>query len=529
MGDLKPTPEQESIIEVAATSKASLMVNAYAGTAKTTSSVMLARRLPMVPTLAVAFNKKIAQQAEKAFPGYFKVSTLNGLGHSAWAKAIGKRPELDDRKLGKIVSGLMKESHYDGGEDSWHNIRSLATAAMQAGLVPSTLPYEGLVPDIGESWQSICSDAWLNPVPQELELARAAVIENIRLAYGMGSANAVISFDDQIYCSTLLGGVYPRFPVVMVDEAQDLSPLNHLQIKKSCADRLIVVGDKLQAIYAFRGADSASMAKLRALRPVWDDRPLTVTFRCPKLVVARVQSHAPGFTAFASNPEGHIQHLEAPAGHPGEWTWGWPDIAQAAADLEASLCRRPEVAILCRNNAPLIKTAFRLLRRGIAPQMLGRDIGKGLAILAKKILPDDDLEMMACITRINDWADREEALALANDQEYKVDGIRDRAESLLAVIQFGHCNQAGDIRRALEKIFSSENGRVTLATGHKAKGLEWDLVVHLDPWRIPSKFATQQAQLFGDMRQLEQEKNLRYVIETRTKHTLLLANAEDFK
>jgi superfamily I DNA/RNA helicase len=39
-----------------------------------------------------------------------------------------------------------------------------------------------------------------------------------------------------------------------------------------------------------------------------------------------------------------------------------------------------------------------------------------------------------------------------------------------------------------ERLFSSE-GPIELLSGHKAKGLEWNDVFHLDPWRIPSKFA----------------------------------------
>ena len=53
-------------------------------------------------------------------------------------------------------------------------------------------------------------------------------------------------------------------------------------------------------------------------------------------------------------------------------------------------------------------------------------------------------------------------------------------------------------------------------------------MLHLDPWRIPSKWAREAARE-GDTAQLDQEWNLKYVAETRTKHTLLEANLKTFE
>ena len=46
-----------------------------------------------------------------------------------------------------------------------------------------------------------------------------------------------------------------------------------------------------------------------------------------------------------------------------------------------------------------------------------------------------------------------------------------------------------------------QSGRITLITGHKAKGLEWPTVYHLDPFLCKED---------------EQDRNLRYVIQTRS-------------
>lgn len=74
-------------------------------------------------------------------------------------------------------------------------------------------------------------------------------------------------------------------------------------------------------------------------------------------------------------------------------------------------------------------------------------------------------------------------------------------------------------------MFSKDSLRITLATGHKAKGLEWPTVIHLDPWRVPSKYA-KQALSEGHTIPMEQDLNLRYVIETRTMQKLILGDLE---
>ena len=76
------------------------------------------------------------------------------------------------------------------------------------------------------------------------------------------------------------------------------------------------------------------MESLRKLRQDWIDLPLTLTFRCPKAVVARQQEHAPGYRAAETNAEGQVLHLRAR-----EDGWTWADIPPG------------QTAVLCRNNA----------------------------------------------------------------------------------------------------------------------------------------------------------------------------------
>lgn len=513
---LTPTSEQEAIIEAAKSSTDSLMVTALAGCAKTTTIELLAAAMPPKPTLALAFNVKIKKELERRLPSHCDVLTLNSLGHKAWAAALGRRLTLDDKKLGRLTTATAKAAGFATSQDQWDTVSRLVSLAMQKGLVPSAFPAPAaLVADTKETWLAIAEEAWLEATDTMVDLARAILIASVREAF-----QGLISFDDQIYCSTMLGGVFPKYPVVLVDEAQDLSPLNHIMLQRVASDRMIVVGDPKQAIYAFRGADSASMAKIKALRPSWQTLPLATTFRCPKAIVVRQLTHAPSFRAAPTAPAGEVINLPVARDGDAPATWTWADVATRA--------HGDPIAVLCRNNAPLLSFAFRLIRARVGCHMLGRDIGKGLKSLAQKLFKDTNPPAEACLTAISQWAAHECALARANGKEEKCGRIVDQAECLKAVIQGSACADAKGLAKAIDTLFASEAGLVTLSTGHRAKGLEWPTVLHLDPWRVPSKQALK-ANALGNPYPLEQEFNLLYVIETRVQHTLINASLQDYE
>lgn len=496
---LTPTAEQEAILTAARETSASIFVEAYAGCGKTTTLTMIANALPAQPCLALAFNVKIKKELEKRFPDYFAVLTLNGLGHKAWGRTINRRCEVDTKKLGRHITAIMQQNGYTDS-DLWFESRDLVTAAMNAGLVPSGFPYKGLVPDIQDAWADIADDIGLRPSQTLLSVARAVLTASVKESF-----KGVISYEDQIYMPTMFGGTFPRFGLVMVDEAQDLSPLNHIQVKRTAGDRLIIVGDAKQAIYAFRGADSASIQKLLALRPNWVQLPLHTTFRCGQVIVQNVQDHAPGFIAAPGNPKGQIVNVSS---------WNWNDIKKLSTGT---------IAVLCRNNAPLMKMALRLIGKGVRCVVAGRDLLSGIQKLCKELFQEKLPSNMAQDI-VRNWAEGEISLALANNKDHKADLIIDKRDCILALLE--HCAVTSQLHTTLEKIFddSDANNKVVLSSGHKAKGLEWDTVVHLDPDLIPSRYAVRSK----NAEALRQEYNLRYVIETRAKSTLIYVYTDKY-
>jgi hypothetical protein len=154
--------------------------------------------------------------------------------------------------------------------------------------------------------------------------------------------------------------IHDTYAHVLVDEAQDISPVQRAMLHAMIAmktGRLIAVGDENQSLYAFRGADSDS---LRAITNEFKaiPFPLTVTYRCPTSVVELARAYVPHLTPAFNAPAGDIRmnvNLES------LFADGW----------------RPTDLVVCRNNAPLVTLAYRLLKKKIACKVLGRDIGAG--------------------------------------------------------------------------------------------------------------------------------------------------------
>ena len=467
-----PTPEQQLIIDAATQTEDNLLVNALAGAAKTSTLVMLSEALkessPKLRILCLAFNKKIATEMQERLPSNCTAMTLNSLGHRVWGDVLGRRLTIEAGKVGDIIKGIIDRME-DAGEkkEAWDAFSDLIKAVSfgkQCGYIPD---------GYGRKSKSLMSDDEFQDHYEfrmedwEWAIVREASWTSLDMAW-----NGTLDYDDQILMPTLFPAIFPRYPLVLVDEAQDLSALNHATLRKLVIKRLIAVGDPCQAIYGFRGAHEESMA---LLRETFDMKELTlsVSFRCPRKVVEHARWRAPRMQYPEWAIEGSISHLD-------DWT---------VEDLP------PSAAIICRNNAPLFSLAIKLLQRGRYAQLVGNDIGKGLLRVMKKFGPNS-MTRQDLLQAIEDWAEEKKRKAKNKGS------ITDRAECMKIFAAQG--KTLGDAVAYAEHIFASE-GPIKLMTGHKSKGLEFDNVFILD------------RDLIGDE---GQERNLRYVMITRTKQTL---------
>jgi hypothetical protein len=508
----KPTPQQERIIQfIGENPSRSVMVDARAGAAKTSTIEMAAQNIgPEFSVAAVAFNKRIAEELKSRLPAHFECLTLNSLGHRAWQSARAMKMNLDADKMFKLVKATMGSEKAEDN-DLFTDVLNLARKAKSAGLVPAGAPFkvQGLLPDTSDSWESVGHDIW-DLSDDAIYFARTVLLNSINEAF-----KGNIDFDDQIYMSVLFGGKFPKYHTVIVDEAQDLSPLNHLQLTKCVGTRLIAVGDPYQAIYAFRGADSNSMTNLMD-HFQFERLGLTQSFRCPHKVSARQTDHVPDYESFATCSEGTVL----------QWPKDLPNEEDGRKAMSWSLAMIPRDGfVLCRNNAPLMKLAFALIKQRRPVKVLGRDIGTSLANLLDKVCSKQDIPVGEAYDRVQDWAKKE--LAKAGDNESKLDTIYDRKECLEVLLDASDAKTSQQACRFIRELFSdnAKGDDLILSSGHRAKGLEKHWVMHLDPHRVPS-IQAQKAEARGNPGPMMQEKNLKYVIETRTKSILVEAALE---
>jgi superfamily I DNA/RNA helicase len=213
-------------------------------------------------------------------------------------------------------------------------------------------------------------------------------------------------------------------------------------------------------------------------------------------VVALAQRLVPDIEAAPGAPEGEVVHLN-----------------QLPDDIG------PTDAILCRNTAPLITTAYKLIRSGKPCRVEGRAIGEGLKALSRrwKVRTID-----ALLNRLEAYRDREAQKALAKGNEAKVEEVNDRVDTLVEICNACIANGktgVDDVAAFIDGLFADGATNVTvLATYHRAKGREWPRVILWEhSSRCPSKAARQTWQK-------AQEDNLAYVAITRAQSTLAFVN-----
>jgi hypothetical protein len=477
-----PTPEMLSVLHLYTSTRNNIQVRSYAGTGKTTLAELLLANT-RDNTLYVVFNTRNRDEAEERFaakeaggaalPPYL-IKTVNGLGHSVWQETLGRKCGVNTKKTYELFNTLLTADYRKHKEEAFAQYSLIRTAV---GLAKAF----GYVPDrwTGPCQRLMAATEFHGKLEERPSSLARRMIDDLLLLSIKAAYAGNIDYDDQCYMSALFGGTFPRFPEVIGDEAQDFSRVNWEMFARLVARgaRLTCMGDPYQSIYAFRGALTGGMAKARD-RFDMTEASLSVSFRCPRAIVESVHFRVADMKWIKEG--GHADRCLGPT------LRGLPDGC----------------AIISRNNAPLFALAIRLLTSGRSVTCSGSEIGPKILGIMKKFGPAS-LAQEEVYEKIEGW--RQAKLAAesttADDTADCMRVFADRGDTLGLALAY-----AEDLFR--------QSGTITLTTGHKAKGLEWPIVYHLDPQLITES---------------DQDQNLKYVIHTRSLDQLYWFQSEEIR
>jgi len=210
------------------------------------------------------------------------------------------RVQVSSRKTFKILKG-MKDLPSDL---PWSDAIRAVGAAKTAGLVPKgTKPASRpLVPDSTQTWLQLMRRYEFDITISLLPLLRKVLLQSIQESFA-----GLLDFADQLYMPVCFYASYPAYHTVLVDEAQDLSPIQHKMVELINPTRVIAVGDPKQAIYAWRGACTNSMELFQEQLHA-QEFPLTMCFRCSKAVVKEAKKvRVPEMQWGPSAPRGSVE------------------------------------------------------------------------------------------------------------------------------------------------------------------------------------------------------------------------------
>ena len=476
---LEPTNEQYTAIQAAQTGK-SLAIKAFAGAAKTSTCIMIADALPH-PSLYVAFNKAIADEAGSKFPSWVTCSTMHSL---AW-KAIVKN----------MKSGYAKKLQ---GFFDFKDVDAIM-ATMNLGFSREReLDIKLTVIDVIKSFcQSDTKSlfSFLSEYTKGKEPARYDYVTAIALAYWenlIDESNPTKITHDVYLKLFQISMPVLSFKTIYLDEAQDSNPvtLDIVLSQKLYGSQVILVGDEYQAIYEWRGAVNA----MEGLGNSCTEMYLTESFRFTQ----EIADMASKLTAIVGNTR-EIIGRAAPA-----------TVIDGYVTLSSGAHFIASKAIIVRNNSTLLSELLK-----------AETEGKKVFVLA------DLKELWSKMYHINalhfgteiKYPDKELS-------QYKTEAeLKEASESMPELkrlvsltIQLG----TGGLYKNIERIKSvivldKDRADYTLTTCHKSKGLEWEEVTLCEDLLTIPEGVTKEEVLFDN-----QTINLIYVGLTRAKYKVNL-------
>ncbi|WP_433415068.1 UvrD-helicase domain-containing protein [Microtetraspora malaysiensis] len=460
--DRAPTSEQQAIIDAARTGT-DLVIEAGAGTGKTTTLKMVAATSGQ-RGLYLAYNKAIAEDARANFPPGTHCATAHSLAYRAVGHQYQNRlngPRLPAREIARIL-GIP--AVLDLGK---HGLTSFKVAH----LVMDTVSRFCHSADVQVGPEHVPAVPGLDDASNRMALRAAITPLAARAWTDITNPGGRLRFTHDHYLKIwALTRPVLSYELLMLDEAQDANPVIADVVERQQHAQRILVGDRSQAIYGWRGAIDAMSS--------FDGERLALT-----------QSWRFG-QQIADEANVWLDLLDAPlrlAGNP---------------HLDSKITRLPAArAILCRTNAGAIAQAMHALRAGRSAAMVGDGVEiRALAEAARDLRAGKGTshpELMAfkTWTEVQDYAENDSG-----------------GTDLKVLVKLIDSHGPDAIITTVDQLSSELVADVVISTAHKAKGREWPTV------RLADDFPEMHDAETGELRRAE--AMLAYVAVTRAQDAL---------
>uniref|UniRef100_A0A8C5BKJ5 DNA 3'-5' helicase n=1 Tax=Gadus morhua TaxID=8049 RepID=A0A8C5BKJ5_GADMO len=487
------THEQQQILSHRIQPDQVVKIMAFAGTGKTSTLVRYAQQNPRLRCLYVAFNKSVATEAQRRFPGNVDCRTVHSIAYSD----VGKSYQLSKKLVPNLkVFSVAKVLPAGRGGFIHGKVVTTALNAFMASADRRIAPHH--VPNTFKNTKGLVQtlDAKEKAVPMMVEFShvqRLCCLGYLKL-WQLKEPKPCLS---------------DSYDVIFIDEAQDCTPaIMDVLLSQRCAK--VLVGDPHQQIYTFRGA-------VNALRTA----PHTHLFYLTQSFRFGAEIAFVGATLLQVCKK--VQKILVGGNQTGS-VFGEDFDPVALVPLSTSPAPRGGAAILSRCNFGVFNEAVRLTDRNPACTLyfVGGVSGIGLSkILDIWTLKQPEHSRTANIKDpfIRSFGSYHGLQAYALQSE---DG---ELEAKLAVVE-KHSQRVPELVGRLRACHRDDGSQADfiLSTVHKAKGLEFNTVMVCDDFaRIPcSRHHLTQLSGFNWWDTPPDEWNLLYVAVTRARSTLIL-------
>lgn len=437
-----------------------MIINADAGSGKTTVLFELIKRIQPKNALMLSFNRDIAN-ANIARAKKMGVAVNINTFHSYAYTTFPKKKNINTAKVWGIVETYAKKHGFD--YEVRNKLFSLATRLRGIGYVLNADSQDAKVSDIVHLFVS------------KGDLKRYG--EHLKKIGDLCDKAHSIDFDDMCDYPVRYGYIKnSNIDLLLVDELQDLN-VQQLNIVRRIAEandcQFIGVGDSKQAIFGFRGAINA----IESLSDLAEETyTLSTTYRCPERVMKFVNTNIEESNGVAFNTGGNVKKIKG----------------VSLDDILIGIMNHKPNVIISQKNSVLLTVWATLFNQDIYSSLKGTPIIRGLFNLLSTIKTYNFNQFKRTLNAIVEDKDAERS---------------ELAKGLLSLIKILKVYDRHHLMEILEEM-AEIDADLALETVHSFKGREAPVVAVICDW-------------FTD--RTNQIENVKYVAYTRCLETLIVA------